>query len=71
MGVNLVMTLKGCIITVPEMLFFTKKANARMLVTLRILGVERSDFVRFFEIIFLKFESKIEMLTWVLSKSPK
>ena len=52
-------------------LLYTKKRIARMLVTSLILGVERSDFVRFLEIIFLKFESKIEMLTWVLSKSQK
>ena len=52
------------------MFFLTKKKQfARSDLTFLILGVERSDFVRFLEIIFLKFESKIEMLTWVLSKS--
>ena len=48
---------------------YKKKQFARSDLTFLILGVERSDFVRFLEIIFLKFESKIEMLTWVLSKS--
>ena len=45
--------------------------NLEILITSSILGVECSDFVRFLEIIFLKFESKIEMLTWVLSKPQK
>ena len=50
---------------------YIKKQFARSDLTFLILGVERSDFVRFLEIIFLKFESKIEMLTWVFPKSKK
>ena len=64
------MFLKGYIIRFHKTVFFVqKKKFARSDLTFLILGVERSDFVRFLEIIFLKFESKIEMLTWVLSKS--